>query len=180
MGDSSDSRKAGRWKCSFMYRMRKKQIIKKMNHMGLTVHHVTWLKVKKRHCASSWYYYLVNKNMANIWFTSFHRIGPLGRFDLVVAISVCLCLCVSVPFHVVYFEAYFAPTSQSWMSNIFRDSEFMGKSAGKKWSQNWTFILGCGLKSPRKKKFVFCWFCLIKHGGNNASQWITSGWRVYP
>ena len=69
----------------------------------------------------------------------FHRIGPLGQFDLVVAMSV-VCLCgvcvVSVPFRVVYFEAHFAPTSRSRMSDIFRDSEFLGKSAGKKWSQN--------------------------------------------
>ena len=28
----------------------------------------------------------------------FHQIGPLGRFGLVVAMSVCLCVCVSVPF----------------------------------------------------------------------------------
>ena len=66
-----------------------------------------------------------------------------------------------VPFHVVYFEAYFAPTAQSWMSKIFRDSESLGKSAGQKWSQNWTFLLGCGLKLPRKKK--------IPHTGDKAS-----------
>ena len=62
----------------------------------------------------------------------FHRIGPLGRFDLVVAKSVCQ----FVPFHVLDFEAYFAPTSRSGMSKLFRDSEYLGKSAGKKWSQN--------------------------------------------
>ena len=28
----------------------------------------------------------------------------------------------------------FAPTSRSWMSNIFRDSESLGKSNGKNWS----------------------------------------------
>ena len=85
--------------------------------------------------------------------------------------------CMSVPFRVVYFEAYFAPTSRSRMSKIFRDSESLGKSAGKKWSQNWTFLLGSGLKSPRKKKFFFvCWFCLTKHGGNHASQWIRDLW----
>ena len=67
---------------------------------------------------------------------SFHRIGPLGRFDLVVAMSVHGGICLSVPFHVLDFEAYFAPTSRSWMSKIFRDSESLGKSAGKKWSQN--------------------------------------------
>ena len=35
--------------------------------------------------------------------------------------SVCRCVCVSVRFHVLDFEAYFAPTSQSWMSKFFRD-----------------------------------------------------------
>ena len=62
----------------------------------------------------------------------FHQIGPLGRFDLVVAMSVCVCVCVSVcvsvPFRVVYFEAHFAPTSRSRMSKIFRDSESLGKT----------------------------------------------------
>ena len=66
----------------------------------------------------------------------FHRIGPLSRFDLVVTMSVCVFVCCLSPFHVLDFEAYFAPTSQSRMSKIFRDSESLGKSAGKKWSQN--------------------------------------------
>ena len=80
---------------------------------------------------------------------------PLGRFDLVVTMSVSVSVCVFVPFHVVYFEAYFTPTSQSQMSKSFRDSGSLRKSTGKKWSQNWTFLLGSGLKSPCKKKFVF-------------------------
>ena len=33
------------------------------------------------------------------------------------------------------FNGLFAPTSQSGMSNIFRDLESLGKSNGKKWSQ---------------------------------------------
>ena len=52
---------------------------------------------------------------------NFYRIGPLGRFDLVVAMSVCLSACLSAcvsPFHVLDFEAYFAPTSRSRMSKI--------------------------------------------------------------
>ena len=72
--------------------------------------------------------------------------------------SVYVSLCLS-PFHVIFFEAYFAPTSRSRMTNIFKDSESLGKSAGKKWSQNWTFLLGSGLKPPRKKKFFFWWLC---------------------
>ena len=89
----------------------------------------------------------------------FHRIGPPGRFDHRVAMSVvCLSVCLSVPFHVLDFEAYFSPPSWSRMFNIFRDSESLGKKAGKKWSQNWSFLLGSGLKSPHKKKVFFCWF----------------------
>ena len=59
------------------------------------------------------------------------------------------------------FNVLFAPTSQSQMSNIFRDSESLGKSNGKKWSNIWKFLFESGLKSPRKKKFFCCcWFCL--------------------
>ena len=35
----------------------------------------------------------------------------------------------------VPFNGLFAPTSRSWMSNIFRHSESLGKSNEKKWSQ---------------------------------------------
>ena len=50
----------------------------------------------------------------------------------------------------------FVPTSRSWMFKIFRDSESLGKSNGKKWSQIRTFLFGSGLKSPRKKSLFFC------------------------
>ena len=58
------------------------------------------------------------------------------------------------------FNGLFAPISWSRMSNIFRDSESLGKSNEKKWSNIWTFLFGSGLKWPRKKKFFFCWFCV--------------------
>ena len=45
----------------------------------------------------------------------------------------------------------FAPTSQSRMSRIFRDSESLGKSNGKKLSQIWKLLLIKVVKSPRKK-----------------------------
>ena len=60
----------------------------------------------------------------------------------------------------VFVNGLFAPTSWSWMSNIFRDLESLGKTNAKKWSNIWTFLFGSGLKLPRKKKFFFCWFCL--------------------
>ena len=55
----------------------------------------------------------------------------------------------------VPFNGLFSPTSRSWMSNIFRVSESLGKSNGKKGSSIWTFLFGSGLKSLRKKKFFF-------------------------
>ena len=55
----------------------------------------------------------------------------------------------------VFFNGLFAPTSQSRMSNIFKDSESLGKSIGKKWSQIWTFLIENCRKSPRKKKVFF-------------------------
>ena len=55
----------------------------------------------------------------------------------------------------VLFKRLFAPTSPIWMSNIFRHSESLGKSNGKKWSQIGTFLFGSGLKLRRKKKMFF-------------------------
>ena len=47
--------------------------------------------------------------------------------------SVCLFVCLFT--FEVPFKRLFAPTSRSRMSNIIRDSESLGKSNGKKWSQ---------------------------------------------
>ena len=100
-----------------------------------------------------------------------------------VCVSVCVSVCLfDVPFYVVYFESYFAPTFQSRISKNFRDSEALGKSAGKKWSQNLTFLLGCSLKSPQKKIFFF-WLILpliqdiVKRTLTDGLE--TSGQRVY-
>ena len=68
--------------------------------------------------------------------------------------SICPSVCPSVRVSVclftfeVPFTGLFAPTSRSRISNIFRDSESLGKSNGKKWSQIWTFLFKNCLKSP--------------------------------
>ena len=53
------------------------------------------------------------------------------------------------------------------MSNIFRDSESLGKSNGKKWCNIWTVLFWSGLKLPRKKKVFFLlilpWSTLLWH-----------------
>ena len=54
----------------------------------------------------------------------------------------------------VHFWGTVAPTSWNRMSNIFRDSESLGKSSGNKWSQIWTFLFENCLKSPRRADFA--------------------------
>ena len=98
---------------------------------------------------------------------NFQSIGPLGRN---VRLSVCLSVRVCVFTFEVPFKRLFAPTSRSRMSNIFRDSESLGKSSWKKWSHIWTFLFENCLKSLR----------LTKHGRNHTSDGLeTSGWRMY-
>ena len=99
--------------------------------------------------------------------------GPMLSISRFVRLS--LCLFVRVFTFEVPFKCLFAPPSWSRMSNIFRDSESLGKSNEKKWSQMWTFLFGIGLKSP-KKMFFFGWFCPTKHGGNHAHRWIRDRW----
>ena len=82
--------------------------------------------------------------------------GPMLSISRNVRPSVCLFVCLSVcSLLEVPFNGLFAPTSRSRMSNIVKDSESLGKSNGKKWSHIQTFLFGSGLKSPRKKKFIF-------------------------
>ena len=94
----------------------------------------------------------------------FQSISPLGQCFL--SRNVRLCVCPSVRLFVcvftfeIPFERLFAPTSWSWMSNIFIDSESFEKSNGKKWSQIWTFLFENCLKSPLKKSFFFADFAL--------------------
>ena len=60
-----------------------------------------------------------------IWADTFYK-SKYPSVCLSVHLSVCL-----FPFE-VQFKRIFALTSQSWMSNILRDSESFGKSMGKK------------------------------------------------
>ena len=73
-----------------------------------------------------------------------------------VCLSFCLSVCLSVYLFTfeVPFKCLFAPIFQSWISKVFRDSVFLGKSNGKKWSQIWKLLLIKGVKLPRQKKFV--------------------------
>ena len=61
------------------------------------------------------------------------------------------------------FNNLFAPTSRSPMSKLFRVSESLGKSNGKKWSQIWKLLLIKGVKSPRKKKFFTDFFLFVHY-----------------
>ena len=63
----------------------------------------------------------------------------------------------------VPFNSLFGPTSLSRMSNIFRDSESLEKSNGKKWSNIWTFLFGRGLELARNKKVFFVAYFALVH-----------------
>ena len=64
-----------------------------------------------------------------LWADSVYKsICPSVRLS--VRLSVCPCVCLFT--FEVPFNGLFSPTSQSRMSNIFRDSESLGKSNGKK------------------------------------------------
>ena len=62
----------------------------------------------------------------------------------------------------VPFKHIFAPASQSRMSKINGDSESLGKSNGKKWSQIYKLLLIKSVKFPRKKKYFLDKFCLTE------------------
>ena len=81
----------------------------------------------------------------------------------------CLSVCPSVRVFTfeVPFKSLFALTSWSWMSNIFRVLESLGKSNEEKWSQIKTFLFEKCLKLPRKKSF-FSFSDFALHGGNHA------------
>ena len=77
---------------------------------------------------------------------------------LCVRVSVCLLsVCSLLRYHLT---VVLPPLPEVGYQIFFRDSESLGKINGKKGSNIWTFLFGSGLKSPRKKKVFFCWFCL--------------------
>ena len=97
-------------------------------------------------------------------------IQSISRFvRLSVRVSVCLSVCVFT--FEVPFKRLFAPTSRSRMSNIFRASETLGKSNGKKWSHIWTFLFENCQKWSRKKSFFFADFAGLFQWGGYITTW---------
>ena len=79
------------------------------------------------------------------------------NFNPCFRLCVCVCLCTfKVPL-----KRFIAPTSQSWMSKICRDSESLGKSNWKKWSQIWKLLLIKGVKLLHKKVSFWGNFALL-------------------
>ena len=86
---------------------------------------------------------------------SSNTFGPMISISRFVHMRVCLCVSVCLSVCVFTFEIPFkhlwAPTSQIRMSKIFRGSEYLGKSNGKKWSPIWKFLLIKGVRLPPPK-----------------------------
>ena len=85
-----------------------------------------------------------------LWANAFYKLQCL---------SVCPCVHVFVRLFTLTFEVpfsrFFSPTSQSWMSKVFRDSESLGKSNEKKWSPIWIFTNKRCKNAAQKKNSVF-------------------------
>ena len=87
-----------------------------------------------------------------------------------MSVRVCVCSLLRYRLNV------FCPHIPMSDVQIFRDSESLGKSNGKKCSQILTFLFASGLKSPRKKSLFFCGFCRTKHVENHPSRWMRDLW----
>ena len=83
--------------------------------------------------------------------------GQMLSLSQFVHLCVCVSVCVSGCLFTfeIPLKRLSVPNSRSQMSKIFRDSEFLGKSYGKKWSQTWNFLLIIGVKLLHKTKVCF-------------------------
>ena len=79
--------------------------------------------------------------------------------DMCVCLSICLSVCLFT--FEVPLKHFVAPTSQSWMSKSFRDSESLGKSNEKKWSQIGKLLLIKGVKLLREKNSFWANFAFM-------------------
>ena len=71
--------------------------------------------------------------IVDLLFSKHRPSGPMLSINQNVRPCVCPSVCLFT--FEVPFKRLFAPTSRSRMSKMFRDSESLGKSNGKKWSQ---------------------------------------------
>ena len=84
------------------------------------------------------------------------------RLSIRLSIRLSVRLSVRVFTFEVLFKFLFAPCSRSRMSNIFRNSESLGKSNGEKWSNIWIFfVLKWSKIAAQKKGFFFADFALV-------------------
>ena len=84
------------------------------------------------------------------WIFSKH--WPSGPM-LSISWNVRSCVCLFT--FEVRFKFLFAPNSQSQMSKVIKDSESLGQSNEKKWSQIWNFFTNKGCKIAAQTKVCF-------------------------
>ena len=108
-------------------------------------------------------------------FPDFHQIGPLGRFDLVIAMSVCLCVCLSL-FMWYILRPILPPLPKVQYPKFLEIRNPWGKVLERSGIRIENFVGMWSKIAAQKKVFFCCWFCLTKHGGNHASRWIRDLW----
>ena len=114
-----------------------------------------------------------------LYFIRFSTNRPSGPKLSIGSISFRVSVCVFT--FEVPVKRLFAPTSWRPMSNIFRDSEFLGKNSGNKWSQIWSFLFVSGLKyQTNKNKKIWADFSLQNMVETTLPDGLeTSSWRAY-
>ena len=91
------------------------------------------------------------------------NIFGLQMYILVILAHMCVCLsvCVSIHFWGRYcLNVFLPPLPVVGCPKFFVDTESLGNSNEKKWSQIWKLLLIKGVRLPRKEKFVLGEFCL--------------------
>ena len=113
------------------------------------------------------YYWILNL----FAFSSNRPTGPIRSSSRVVRLSVCL---FDVPFHMVYFEAYFAPTSQNRMSKKILRFGILGEKCWKEVVSELNIFNGMWSKIAAQKKGSF--LQILPYKSRQASLWIRDLW----
>ena len=107
-------------------------------------------------------------------FSSTRPTGPIWSSSRNVRVSVFLF--VWCPFSCgIFWSLFFPHFPKSDFQKILRFG-ILWEKCWKEVVSELNILIGMWSKIGAQKKIVFCWFCLTKHRGNHASQWIRDLW----
>ena len=87
--------------------------------------------------------------------------------------SVCPFVCSLLSYRL---NVFFPPLHKVGCQIFLEIQNHWGKVMERSGLRSKFFVWKWSKIAAQKKSFFFCWFCLTKHGGNHASQWIRDLW----